>query len=230
MAGAPRDTTGPPSLPAPVARRPIPVDVRKQLLLQRQRQAAVNQASAQGVGVQAAMAQQRIAQPVSPVDAGRNAAMNQLVASMMANASTMAANAIAAPPPATNVGGATSTVTGGNGYLSGTTLTLPDWYKPGLATWKGTTLNPAALAAYQKASQIFGKAIPVTDSYRSYQAQVDAYANKPDLAAPPGSSYHQLGLAIDVSGLTSQMAAALRAAGFKQLPSESWHWTYRLVG
>ena len=40
----------------------------------------------------------------------------------------------------------------------------------------------------------------VTDSYRSYGAQVDVYARKPGLAAVPGTSNHGLGLAVDLCG------------------------------
>ena len=40
----------------------------------------------------------------------------------------------------------------------------------------------------------------VTDSYRSYGAQVDVFARKPDLAAVPGTSNHGLGVAVDLCG------------------------------
>lgn len=226
----PAPVTLPPSqLPSQSARKPVPPEVRRQLLLQRQRQAAENQANAQAYGQQRALAQQRLAPPApNPItQPGAPTAMTQLVSQIMAQPVAPPKPPPVKGPPTGNTG---APVAGGKGYLQGTTLPLPKWYEPGLTTWKGATLNPAAMAAYQKASQIFGRAIPVTDTYRSYQSQVDAYHNKPDLAAPPGHSYHQLGLAIDVSGLTPQMAAALRAAGFQQLPSESWHWTYRLTG
>lgn len=46
----------------------------------------------------------------------------------------------------------------------------------------------------------FHTPICVTDSYRSYPAQVDVYARKPDLAAIPGTSKHGWGLAVDLCG------------------------------
>jgi len=52
-------------------------------------------------------------------------------------------------------------------------------------------------AAY---AEDFGKPICLTDSYRTYQAQVAVYAVKPDLAAVPGTSNHGWALAIDFCG------------------------------
>ncbi|MCB7135974.1 M15 family metallopeptidase [Cellulosimicrobium marinum] len=46
----------------------------------------------------------------------------------------------------------------------------------------------------------FGHALPITDSYRSYEDQVRLKAMKPYLAAVPGTSQHGWGLAIDVGG------------------------------
>jgi cell wall-associated NlpC family hydrolase len=46
----------------------------------------------------------------------------------------------------------------------------------------------------------FGEPLCVSDSYRSYQTQVKLFATKPDLAAPPGTSNHGWGLAVDLCG------------------------------
>jgi hypothetical protein len=46
----------------------------------------------------------------------------------------------------------------------------------------------------------FGKVPCITDSYRSYQEQVDLYARKPSLAAVPGTSNHGWGTALDLCG------------------------------
>jgi hypothetical protein len=46
----------------------------------------------------------------------------------------------------------------------------------------------------------FGRTICVTDSYRSYAAQVSVYARKPGLAAVPGTSNHGWGTAVDLCG------------------------------
>jgi murein DD-endopeptidase MepM/ murein hydrolase activator NlpD len=55
----------------------------------------------------------------------------------------------------------------------------------------------ALAAAYQKR---FGRALCITDSYRSYAEQVRLYAVKPTLAALPGTSNHGWGLAVDLCG------------------------------
>ena len=55
----------------------------------------------------------------------------------------------------------------------------------------------AMAAAYQGK---FGTPLCITDSYRSYEAQVSTYAAKPTLAAIPGTSNHGWGLAVDLCG------------------------------
>ncbi|GAA1863292.1 D-alanyl-D-alanine carboxypeptidase family protein [Myceligenerans crystallogenes] len=45
--------------------------------------------------------------------------------------------------------------------------------------------------------QQFGVSIPITDSYRSYEAQLAVKAAKPYLAAVPGTSNHGWGIAVD---------------------------------
>ncbi|RPF19528.1 M15 family metallopeptidase [Myceligenerans xiligouense] len=44
----------------------------------------------------------------------------------------------------------------------------------------------------------FGRSIPITDSYRTYDAQVTLRALKPTLAAIPGTSNHGWGIAVDL--------------------------------
>ncbi|MBL8910480.1 MAG: D-alanyl-D-alanine carboxypeptidase family protein [Archangium sp.] len=88
-----------------------------------------------------------------------------------------------------------------------------------------------------------GVNIRLTDSYRSYAAQVDVARRKgiygvrqPNgrlgLAARPGTSNHGLGRAVDVNLQASPRASAwLRANaaryGFKTIPREPWHWEFR---
>jgi hypothetical protein len=69
-------------------------------------------------------------------------------------------------------------------------------------------LNAAFTAA-------FGKPLGVTDSYRSYGAQVDVKGRKPGLAAKPGTSNHGWGLAADVvlTGFGDPRYAWLQANG-----------------
>jgi hypothetical protein len=68
----------------------------------------------------------------------------------------------------------------------------------------------------------FGVPIPITDSYRSYDAQVAVRAAKPHLAAVPGTSNHGWGLAVDlshpISGGTSPEYVWLRVHG----PDYGW--------
>jgi len=49
----------------------------------------------------------------------------------------------------------------------------------------------------------------ITDSYRSYDAQVDVYDRKPGLAAVPGTSEHGWGLALDVGCGANSFGGAL---------------------
>jgi hypothetical protein len=62
-------------------------------------------------------------------------------------------------------------------------------------------LAPAMNAALARAEQVLGYAIPITSGYRSRADQERLYANRannPYPVAPPGSSMHEQGLAIDV--------------------------------
>jgi len=80
-----------------------------------------------------------------------------------------------------------------------------------------------------------GVVIRVTDSYRSYDAQVDVARRKGlyrngGLAAEPGTSTHGWGLSVDVDA-TPQVQNWLRQHagryGFvEDVPREPWHWTY----
>lgn len=83
-----------------------------------------------------------------------------------------------------------------------------------------------------------GIEIGVTDSYRSYESQVDLarrkglYSNG-GLAATPGTSNHGWGLSVDLD-LNSAAQAWMRANadryGFvEDVPREPWHWTFRAL-
>lgn len=67
----------------------------------------------------------------------------------------------------------------------------------------------------------FGRDIAITDSYRSYTAQVATKASKGDLAATPGTSNHGWGLALDlvVGGYGSRVYSWLMVNG----PLYGWH-------
>ena len=78
----------------------------------------------------------------------------------------------------------------------------------------------AALSAEFEAE--FGYPIPITDSYRSYQAQVTLAGLKPHLAAFPGTSNHGWGIAVDlgnpIAGGNSPQYVWLRVHG----PDYGW--------
>jgi LAS superfamily LD-carboxypeptidase LdcB len=84
-----------------------------------------------------------------------------------------------------------------NGQLDADAL-CPLWGAPGhrLRTDASKAFN--AMSKYHAKS--VGGPVCVTDSYRSYAAQVDVYHRKPGLAAVPGTSQHGWGLAVDLCG------------------------------
>jgi LAS superfamily LD-carboxypeptidase LdcB len=96
---------------------------------------------------------------------------------------------------------------------------------------------PAATAfqRMQAAAEAEGVTIGVTDSYRSYDAQVDVANRKGlysqgGLAAKPGTSDHGLGLALDLDlddrALNWMRGNAGRFGFVEDTPRESWHWKF----
>jgi hypothetical protein len=94
----------------------------------------------------------------------------------------------------------------------------------------------AAFGDLQAAARRDGVVIGVTDSYRSFDAQVDVAQRKGlysqgGLAAQPGTSQHGWGLAVDLD-LDSRAQAWMRANGprfgfVEDTPREPWHWAYK---
>lgn len=100
-----------------------------------------------------------------------------------------------------------------------------------------------AYTSMREAARRDGVNLRLTDSYRSYAAQVDVARRKgiygvrqPNgklgLAARPGTSNHGLGRAVDVNlGASPGASAWLRANGsrfgFRTIPREPWHWEFR---
>lgn len=105
----------------------------------------------------------------------------------------------------------------------------------------GHMLRCDAATAWDAMSTAYG-GIPITDSYRSYEAQVDVKRRKPHLAATPGKSNHGWGIAVDVNlgggGFSSALYQWLWAnagaygwfhPGWAQQGGskpEAWHWEY----
>ena len=80
-----------------------------------------------------------------------------------------------------------------------------------------------------------GVDIGVTDSYRSYDAQVDVARRKGlysqgGLAATPGTSDHGWGMSLDLDldgrALSWMRANAGRYGFVEDVPREPWHWTF----
>lgn len=96
---------------------------------------------------------------------------------------------------------------------------------------------PAA-AAYQQlhaAAARDGITIKATDSYRSYEQQVDLAQRKGlysqgGLAAKPGTSEHGWGLSLDLDlspKALTWMRTHAKEYGFEEnVPREPWHWTF----
>ncbi|WP_372595402.1 D-alanyl-D-alanine carboxypeptidase family protein [Actinotalea sp.] len=109
-----------------------------------------------------------------------------------------------------------------------------------LSTISGTSaqLWPNAARSFEamrSAAAADGVTIGVTDSYRSYEAQVDVAARKGiygqgGLAAVPGTSDHGWGMALDLrldDAAQSWMQANAQTYGYvDDTPGESWHWHY----
>jgi hypothetical protein len=127
-----------------------------------------------------------------------------------------------------------------NGNIDPAAL-CPLWRAP------GHRLRYDASVAFNRMSQFYARAhrgtpLCVTDSYRSYAAQVDVYHRKPELAAVPGTSNHGWGKAVDFCG--GIQTAGTPAHNWMQANAgrfgwfhpawaepggskpEAWHWEY----
>ena len=88
-----------------------------------------------------------------------------------------------------------ATTSAANGFLPASAL-CPLAGAPGHRLRADAAADFARLTAASLAER--GTALCVTDSYRSYAAQVDVFARKPRLAAVPGTSRHGFGVALDL--------------------------------
>ncbi len=100
-------------------------------------------------------------------------------------------------------------------------------YAPAAEAWKAAVADAAAA----------GIDLKITDSYRTYDQQVELaerkglYANG-GYAATPGTSNHGWGLAVDADVSDPATMGWMRANGYKYgfveaVPREPWHWEYR---
>jgi zinc D-Ala-D-Ala carboxypeptidase len=100
-------------------------------------------------------------------------------------------------------------------------------YGPAAQRWKQAVADAKA----------DGIDLRLTDSYRSYDEQVDLVRRKGlyadgGYAAVPGTSNHGWGLAIDVDVTDAATAGWMRANAYRYgfveaVPREPWHWEYR---
>ena len=103
-------------------------------------------------------------------------------------------------------------------------------------------LQPAAANAFKAmsaAAKAAGIPLPITDSYRTYDAQVRLKREKGNMAATPGRSNHGWGLALDIStgGDKSKIfnwlvnnASRFGWRGPLSKPYEPWHWEFAGTG
>ncbi len=116
--------------------------------------------------------------------------------------------------------GAPSTLGEANGFLPGSTL-CP------LSVGGGHRLRTDAAQAFERLAAAYaashGGPLCVTDSYRSYAAQVDVFARKPSLAAVPGTSQHGWGLALDLCGGVQTFGSEAHEWMRAHAPAYGWH-------
>lgn len=94
----------------------------------------------------------------------------------------------------------------------------------------------ASLEGLMAAAKADGVDIGITDSYRTYESQVDLAERKGlysegGLAAKPGTSDHGWGMSVDLK-LDGPALAWMRANGAtygfaEDVPREPWHWTFQ---
>jgi D-alanyl-D-alanine carboxypeptidase len=133
----------------------------------------------------------------------------------------------------------THAITDRNGRLDPSELTAVS------GTWTGTgyLLRPAAGAweEMRAAAAADGIDLQAIDLYRSWDTQNRAYqaylsGDKHEQVAPPGTSQHGVGLAVDITngdiiGVGDPEHAWLRdnatRFGWYPISNESWHWEFR---
>lgn len=89
--------------------------------------------------------------------------------------------------------------------------------------------DPGLAKAFQAAQSYAGVPIQLNSAGRNRAEQEHLYRTKPGLAAKPGHSLHEHGLAIDVGNWRDpKVKAALDRAGFRQfnVKKEPWHFSY----
>ena len=165
------------------------------------------------------------AQELRKAQAAQRARLRAAAAAARRRAADAAAVGTAARPTTSTAAGPIST--GGaacsapstegyaNGFVDGAAL-CPLYGAPGHRLQRDAALAFSAMSRAREAET--GQPLCVTDSYRSYSAQVRLFAEKPSLAAIPGTSNHGWGLAVDLCG------------GVQSFGAEAHTWMQRNAG
>ncbi len=144
------------------------------------------------------------------------------------------------------LGGSDSGPGGWGGFLNGM---IPTTELCGPASARGQLLRCDAARAYDAMARAyraeFGTEMCITDSYRTFASQVTTFANKPGLAAVPGTSNHGWALAVDLCGGIQGADSLQHAWMAKHAPAfgwvhpdwaepgggrpEPWHWEFGRV-
>ncbi len=180
------------------------------------------------------------ARRLAAAHSARAAAAQAAAAQAAAARAAAAAQAAAAPARCGGVSAASATAWSNypNGLIPAAALCA--------LSVPGHMLRADAAQAYERLAaayrQALGRSLCLSDSYRSYDAQVRVYGEKPSLAAVPGTSNHGWGLAVDLCGGLQSFGtpdqAWMRANAGRYgwyHPSwaepggsrpEPWHWEY----
>lgn len=197
-----------------------------------------------------AQIQSRIAQVSAPADlrgASFETVLGAAVLAELPPTRTVSAAPVVSAAQALGGGPAMSTVGSGAGRVDGKGVPtelrtygngkIPASALSPVAGTSHTLWEPAArsLEALRDAAAADGVTIGITDSYRTYDTQVDLVRRKGlysqgGLAAPAGTSMHGWGVAVDLK-LDSTAQAWMRTNagrfGFvENVPREPWHWQY----
>lgn len=133
-------------------------------------------------------------------------------------------------PPRSSGGSGGSGGNGGGGPVVGAWGGFPNGLIPTAALCPigvgAHALRCDAAQTFQAMSQafakVFGRPLCVTDSYRTFDGQVDLYRRKPSLAAVPGTSNHGWGLALDMCGGVESFARPEHAWMATNSPAFGW--------
>ena len=96
-------------------------------------------------------------------------------------------------------------------------------------TIKATPEVAQKITSVKDELEVAGVKLQIADSFRTTETQKESYTSGKVGVAPPGTSFHEKGQAIDLAQVdemkNEKVYAALRAQGFQQHPKEWWHWS-----